>query len=230
VGELPLFRYLFSDNSKEVQEDEVLIILTPHILRFPSITAANLRSVAAGTDTNARVFRDASDVVAAPASAIPSAQPAPAPSAGTRPANAQSAAPVSQLRFDPATTSLHRGDSATLGLAISNVNDLYSIPLLIHYDPKVIQVEEVRNGGFLAGGTQEIAIVQRIDAEKGEVIVSATRQPNTPGVSGSGTILGIVVRGVGAGASPLQILQVNARDSQQRTIPLVSSEATITVQ
>ncbi len=110
------------------------------------------------------------------------------------------------------------------------MTDLYSIPLLIHYDPAVVQVEEVRNGGFLSGGTQEIAIVQRIDQQKGEVIVSATRQPNTPGVNGTGTLLGIVVRGVAPGTSTLQVLQMNARDSQQRTIPMVSGEATIQVQ
>ena len=105
------------------------------------------------------------------------------------------------------------------------MNDLYSIPLLIHYNPAVIQVEEVKDGGFLSGGTQQIAIVQRIDAQRGEVVVSATRQPNTPGVNGSGTLLGFVVRGVAPGNSDLQILQVNARDSQQRTIPIVSGAA-----
>ena len=137
---------------------------------------------------------------------------------------------AAQLHFDPATVALKAGDTTTLGLTVSNVSDLYSIPLLIHYNPAVIQVEEVRNGGFLSGGTQEIAIVQRIDSQKGEVVVSATRQPNTPGVNGSGTLLGIVVRGVAPGTSSLQILQVNARNSQQGTVPLVSGEATIQVQ
>ncbi len=74
------------------------------------------------------------------------------------------------------------------------MNDLYSIPLLVHYNPAVIQVEEVRNGGFLSGGTQEIAIVQRIDSQRGEVVVSATRQPNTPGINGTGTLLGFVIQ------------------------------------
>ena len=91
------------------------------------------------------------------------------------------------------------GDKTTLGLSVSNVTDLYSIPLLIHYNPAVIQVEEVRTANFLPGGTQEIAIVQRIDEQRGEVIVSATRQPNTPGVNGTGTLLGIVVRAVAPG-------------------------------
>jgi general secretion pathway protein D len=223
LAQLPLAKYLFSNNDKELHTDEVLILMTPHIIRLPTISAENLRTIAAGTDTNVRVYRGgvvAEPVVKPSASQSAPAGAAPQPNAG----------PAAQLRFDPASSTLRAGDTKTLGLAISNVNDLYSIPLLIHYNPAVIQVEEVRDGRFLSGGTQDVAIVQRIDAQKGELVVSATRQPNTPGVNGSGTLLGIVVRGVAPGNSPLQVLQVNARDSQQRNIPMVSGEATVQVQ
>jgi general secretion pathway protein D len=225
-AELPLFRYLFSDNSKHVVDQELLVVLTPHILRFPSISANNLRTLAAGTDSNIRVYREDAG---APAAVLPG-QVAPPATLQPNPQAAPNAAPAAQLHFDPANVTLKSGDRATLGLAASNVSDLYSIPLLIHYNPAVIQVEEVRDGGFLSGGTQEIAIVQRTDAQRGEVVVSATRQPNTPGVNGSGTLLGIVVRALAPGTSGLQILQMNARDSTQRPIPMVSGVATIQVQ
>ncbi len=226
VAQVPLLRYLFSDNSHEVVDQELLIVVTPHIIRFPSIDSEDLRALASGTDTNSRVYREDDDVQETPQP--PPTPAAPAPSSQTTPQ--PNAAPAAQIHFDPANISLKTGDRATVGLAISNVNDLYSIPLLIHYDPAVIQVEDVRDGGFLSGGTQEIAIVQNINEQKGELVVSATRQPNTPGVNGSGTLLGIVVRAVGPGTSTLQVLQVNARDSKQQTVPLVSGVASIQVQ
>jgi general secretion pathway protein D len=248
IGEVPLMRYLFSDNSTSVMEDETLIVLTPHVLRLPSLTAQNLKPMAAGTDSNVRVYREDASVetpaaapqpaAAAPRADAPTALPAITPTsmpqnsvaAGAAPGPTQTGTTAVQLHFEPSTTAMKIGDTATLGLAISNVTDLYSIPLMIHYDPAVVRVEEVRNGGFLSGGTQEIAIVQRIDPQKGEVIVSATRQPNTPGVNGTGTVLGFVVHAVGPGTSHLQILQVNAHNSQQQPIPIVSGEATIQVQ
>ena len=230
-AEVPLAKYLFSDQSKEVVDQEILIVLTPHIIRFPSITADDLRSMAAGTDTNVKVYRD--DAETAPPVPAP-ARPAPpgmAPSGQTPPPGQPTPGnAAAQLRFDPANVRLKPGDRTTIGLSVANVNDLYSIPLLIRYNPAAIQVEEVKDGGFLSGGTQQVAIVQRIDAQRGEVVVSATRQPNTPGVNGSGTLLGFVVRGVAPGNSDLQILQVNAHDSQQHTIPIVSGAATIQVQ
>jgi hypothetical protein len=39
-----------------------------------------------------------------------------------------------------------------------------------------------------------------------------------------------VIRAVATGSSTIQILQVNARDSQQHSIPLVSGQATVQVQ
>jgi general secretion pathway protein D len=248
IGEVPGLGYLFSDNNHQVNEDETLIVLTPHVLRMPSVSAQNLRPMAAGTDSNVRIYHEEA-TVETPATAHPGVQVVPqaarpnaaAAEPGMTPTSmAQQAQPESatvaqqpgaavQLHFEPATMAMKPGDTTTLGLAISNVNDLFSIPLMIHYDPSVIQVEEVRNGGFLSGGTQEIAVVQRIDQQKGEVVVSATRQPNTPGVSGTGTVLGLVVRAVGPGTARLQILQVNAHNSQQQPIPIVSGEATVQV-
>lgn len=229
LAQIPLARYLFSQDSKNVVDNDVLIVLTPHVIRFPSITADNLRTIAAGTDSDVRVYRD--DGVEQTTQSTPAVRPV-AP--GTDAPSAQAApgpgSPAAQLQFSPASASLKVGDTTTLGLSVSNVNDLYSIPLLVHYDPAVIQVEEVRDGGFLSGGKQEIAIVQRVDQQRGDVIVSATRQPNTPGVSGAGTLLGFVVKAIAPGNSSLQILQVNAHDSQQRTVPMVSGEATIQVQ
>ena len=263
IGEIPMFRYLFSNNSNEVEDNEVLIVLTPHVIRMPTITADDLRPLAAGTDSNVRVYHDDEEpqsqgaqnpsqpyspvapqtapqgAAAAPSPAAPGVAPLPAaatpPPAGqpsTRPASqSQPAAPstTTQLQFQPDNTTIKPGDTVTLGLVVNNVSDLYSIPLMIQYNPAVLQVEDVRNGGFLSGGTQEIAIVQRIDQQRGQLIVSATRQPNTPGVSGSGTLLGITVRALASGSSPLQVVMVNAHNSQQQSIPMVAGVATVQV-
>jgi hypothetical protein len=244
---------LFSQISKEVEHDEVLIVLTPHILRFPSINAENLRRLAAGTDSNVRVFRQAEsdskskDVPARNSEASPDAlhsglpagtqlleqvreQPVKAEAASANGPVASGTGVAAQLRFNPAQLTLKSGDTEIVGISIDGVNDLFSIPMLLKYDPAVIQITEVRDGGFLSGGTQTVMIVQRIDAQKGEVMISCTRGPHTAGVNGSGTILGLVVKGVAAGDARMQIVEVKAQDSQQRSIPITSGEAAIQVQ
>ncbi len=239
LAKLPFFRYFFSSENTDHQENEVLIVLIPHIVRLPTMTAENLRSIASGTDANAEIRLE--NVVMAPRVSPTQGVPGQTqPPAAAAPPNQTPAAPATPdqapatqsptLRFDPGTVALKPGETATIGVVVQNVQDLYSIPMLLQYNPAVISVEDVRQGGFLSGGTQDIAIVERVDKERGQAIISATRMPNTPGVSGSGTLVGVVVRGVAAGNSQLSIVQVNAKDSQQRPIQMVTSEAAIRVQ
>src|SRR6266566_316316 len=240
LAKLPLLIYLFSHNNADHREDEVLIVLTPRIVRIPEWTKANLRTMYAGSETNVQVKRESE--IRAPAQQ-PASSPQPktnqntgagtptsAPSATAPAAGTAQGAPAAKIRFEPQSLSLKAGQTATIGVVVDNVSDLFSIPLLLQYNPAVISVEEVQHGGFLSGGTQEIAIVQQVFKEKGQAIISATRQPNTPGVSGSGTLIGIVVKGLAPGSSNLSIVQVNAKDSEQKLIPLITGEATLQVQ
>ena len=235
LAKLPFFKYFFANNTVDHEKDEILIVLTPHIVRMPSVSAEDLRSIASGTDTNAEVRMD-DEVMAPPVpkpQGIPTPGVTPPAAAVPAPAQAPTAAPASQnatLHFEPATVSLKVGETTTVGVVVQNVQDLYSIPLLLQFNPAVISIEDVRQGGFLSGGTQEIAIVERVDKERGQAIVSATRMPNTPGVNGSGTLVGIVIKGVAPGNSAISIVQVNAKDSQQRPLQIITGEAAIRVQ
>jgi general secretion pathway protein D len=250
LAKIPIIHYLFAEDSTDRQDNEDLIVLIPRIVRMPEWTRANLRGLYSGTETLPAVKREL-DVKApasnpAPqagpgpgaASLAPSATPAvaanpvPAPANGATPPAAppQPQASGPRIRFEPAALNLSPGQTATVGIVVENVTDLFSVPMLLQYNPAVISVEEVRHGGFLSGGTQEIAIVQRVDKEHGQAIISATRQPNTPGVNGNGTLLGVVIKALAPGTSNLSIVQVNAKDSQQRPIPLVTGEAVLRVQ
>ncbi|MGH9741415.1 MAG: hypothetical protein ACRD51_03600 [Candidatus Acidiferrum sp.] len=249
LAKIPIIRYLFSSDNVYHQEDEVLIVLIPHIVRLPEWTKENLRAIYTGSDQNIQVMRE-SEIRTPAQEKIKSAVQAPpdvapggvAPAAGrTTGGNAAAANPPQgqpgKLRFEPQTITLRTGETKTIAVVVDNVSDLFSIPMLVQYNPAVMSIVEIQHavgegqhGGFLSGGTQEIAIVSNVNKEKGQAIISATRQPNTQGVSGSGTLLGIVIKGIAPGTSSLSIVQQNAKDSQQRPIPLVASEATVQVQ
>ena len=245
LANVPIMRYLFSTDNVEHQENENLIVLIPRIVRMPDWTRANLRALYSGTESFPGVRREM-DIKTPSANPSPTLQQTPAPApvgvspaapAVVAPTTPTPAAPAPQaqtsgprIRFEPAALNLAPGQTATIGVVVENVTDLFSVPMLLQYNPAIISVEEVRHGGFLTGGSQEIALVQRVDKEHGQAIISATRQPNTPGVNGSGTLLGVVVKALAPGTTNLSIVQVNAKDSQQKPIPLVTSEATLRVQ
>jgi general secretion pathway protein D len=234
LAHVPILRYFFSEDSRSSEDDEILVVLTPHIVRMPEWTRSNLTTLYAGSETNVQVSRESDMRAPQPPPAISpeptNAQPptTPVENAQASPNAAQSPT-AARLRFEPSSLSLTAGQTSTVGVVVDNVNDLFSIPFLLRYNPAVISVEEVRHGGFLQAGDQAIAIVLQVDKEHGQAIISATRQPNTPGASGTGTVTGIVIKALAPGTSTLSIAQVNARNSQQRPIQLVTSEANVQV-
>ena len=241
LAQIPIMKYLFSDNHTERTENDLLIVLIPRIVRLPDWTKADLRPISSGVEQNVTIRKE-SDVrtpemprtpstaapapvqqpqVQSPAAAVPGVIPTPQSVAQT--------GMGARLRFDPTAVTLAPGQTATLAVAVDDVTDLYSIPMMLQYDPAVISVDDVQHGTFLSSGNQEIAIVQGGDKSRGQVMIAATRQPNTPGVTGSGTLLGIVVKALAPGSSKLSIVQVNAKDSQQRPMALLTNEATVQV-
>lgn len=243
LAKIPIMRYLFSTDAVEHKDDEILIVLTPRVVRMPNITAENLRSIATGTDQNPQIHY-VDDAATAPVPAAPvSTQPKQPTTTqgvavvGTMPPAAATVAPVTSaapggpatLRFEPNTISLKPGDTTTVGIVVENVKDLSSIPLLLQYNPAVISVEEVRHGGFLSADSQA-AIVQQPNQAHGQEIISVTRTPNSAGISGTGTVVAVVIKALAPGNSQLSIVQVNARDSQQHPIQLVTVEGAVKVQ
>src|SRR5216684_3396235 len=162
LAKLPLLRYLFSHDKTDKQEDEVLIVLTPRIVRIPEWTKANLRAMYSGSETNVQVKRESevrAPVLQPPPTAKPPQAPAanqnmgaptptPAPAAATPAAGTATGTAEAKIRFEPQSLTLKTGQTATVGVVVDNVNDLFSIPLLLQYNPAVISVEEVQHGGF----------------------------------------------------------------------------------
>ncbi len=67
LAKVPFLKGFFSGDTIDHEKDEILIVLIPHIVRLPSISAENLRSIASGTDTNAEVrLADAVNLPEAP--------------------------------------------------------------------------------------------------------------------------------------------------------------------
>ncbi len=81
LGELPFFKYFFSTQSKEVQKDEIVFLLIPHIVRESLVSRLNTRAIDTGTGQAIELRRDATlDVVdVAP---DPRLNPAPRPTNG----------------------------------------------------------------------------------------------------------------------------------------------------
>jgi general secretion pathway protein D len=220
LSRLPLLRYLFSGEDVNNSENEVLIVVIPKLVRGREFAHESLQAVSVGTDGDLMLRQQ--EEVSPPASAGMQPQSTFMEAKGVTLAGDQGLEkdnpPI--LRLDPAVASLKTGERTMIQVQVENVEDLFSAALMFRYDPALLSVDDVQHGDLLSGGSQEVAIMQRIDKAKGEAGIFTTRQPNTAGVSGKGILLNLVVTRLAEGPATLQLAEVGTRSSRQRALPL----------
>jgi general secretion pathway protein D len=225
LSHLPLLHYLFSGEDVNSAENEVLIVVTPRLVRGRELARERLQAMSIGTDTEI-MLRQPDEVLAPLASAGPAKEPWVETRAGVSAPDSQSENPPT-VRLQPLTASIKTGETANIRVEMENIEDLFSASLMFRYDPRLISVEDVQHGDFLSGGTQEVAIVQRIDKDKGQAGIFTTRQPNTAGVNGKGMLFSLTIRRLAEGPATLQLVEAGTRSSRQRMLPLKIEDATV---
>jgi general secretion pathway protein D len=216
LKDIPFLKYLFGTEHKTRDQAEVIIMLTPHIIRMPDITEEDLRGVNVGGENNLRLRPN----YGSPAP-LPLAPQQPRPAAPAAPGGGASVIPPvpptptsAALSFPSAPVTLAAQGQTAINVSINGPN-VGGTDLTLTYDPSAFTVKDIREGDFLTRDRQVIAMVQNIDNQKGIVRVSLERPPTAPLVSGTGTLVTLLLEpGSRKGASPLRITEFGVRDGR----------------
>ncbi len=233
LAQIPILKYLFSSNNTDHQENEIVFVLIPHIVRDPDRPHGGADMLDVGT-ANALELRRSSSKPATPAAApASSSQGASIPPQTAVQPQAQNSNPPNQggtFLFDPPTLTETKGSTFTVNVMLSGGQNVYSVPLELNYDPNQLQVVNVSNGGFLSQDGQAVALVHRDDATAGKLQVTATRPPGAGGVSGQGAVVTLTFMAKSPGQSVLTITRGGARDPAMQPIAMSGAQAAITIQ
>jgi len=208
---IPILNRLLTSRNDESDETEVVISITPHLLRGPKLSEADLQAVNIGTKELVRVpgarpslFGEPEPSPPPPAQAPPAPEetapppPPPAPEA----AAAEPPASAAQLRalWSPAEPRVKAGEITTLSLVLVGARTVNGVEFQVVYDPEALQVVGVDPGTLLTLDQQSVAAERQL--ESGRVRVSFTRPvPAT----GSGAVAVLRVRGFQPGTASLAI-------------------------
>jgi len=241
LAQIPILKYLFGQTTQDHSENEIVFAIVPHIIRSTDVNEINQRAIDIGTSTTIELHHNprqpapaitpvAANQGAAQPAGQPSIQPAnqpPTSQPGTQPA--PSASPAAFL-FDPPTVQATKGGTFAVNLLISGAQNVYSVPVQLNYNPKMLSLVNVSNGGFLSQDGQAVALVHREDDSVGQLQITATRPPGAGGVSGQGSVVTITFQAKDSGQTPLTITRGGARDPGLQAITVNGAQASVTVQ
>jgi general secretion pathway protein D len=235
LANLPIIGHLFNSETKTKDRTELVIVLIPHIVRSPSISASDLQAVASGNETTIKVSRAPRAVasgqkpqgmVTGPSSTSPAAPPATAPPVTAPPATAPPAPAGPALPGGPARISFLPGvvnttvnNAITVNLYAENVNDLLSAAAHMQFDPKILRITNIVAGDLPQRNAQALQPAKNILNEVGSADVSVSRGPGTPGISGSGGLFSVTFQAIGQGVTTVVVSNVTMNSSTSQPIP-----------
>jgi len=232
LSQIPILKYLFAQSTTDHSETETVFVLIPHVVRAHEYNDMNQEALDVGT-ANAIELRRVSHQAPAP---VPAAQPPAQPPAVNPPANqapgpqGASSTGAATFSFDPASIAQAKGSTFAVNVMLSGAQNAYSVPLQITYDPKMLQVVNVSNGGFLSHDGQAVALVHRDDDTTGTLQITATRPPGAGGISGEGTIVTLTLVAKAPGQSTLTIARGGVRDPGMQSAPAAGAAMNVTIQ
>lgn len=247
LGNLPILRYVFGSNDKTIQNDEIVFMLIPHVVRAEMLDALNLREVDTGTANSIELRHINNDGQTTPAATAPvmvggppaatAAATTAAGAAGAAAANMQQEADNGPVKLDlsPDISQAKVGATFQMKVNLAGGADVFSVPMQLQYDQTKLSLINVDlgdsqgNSNFLGKDGQAVALVHRDDGE-GNVAISASRPPGTRGVAGAGTVCVLTFQAKAAGPAAVVITRPMVRNSSQQSMAATGSRAIVQVQ
>lgn len=242
LGDIPILGKLFSSSDDGTIKTDILMSITPNIVRNLELPDKEIQSFWSGTEEaydvkpmftmvgaksskTAEKPLDKGAVLDTLAKREPALQTKPTE---TRPA-AEAAAIAALLELKPFDTTVAVGQESRLDVSVTGVKDLYGSILTINYDPKVVDFKAAAEGAFLRKDNQQTSFLFSNNIKAGTVDIYITRIGDVGGIEGAGTLCSVVFQGKSAGSSQIQFKSVKLGNYNREQIKVDIKPAKVTV-
>ena len=227
LGDLPLLGRLFSSQRDQSVKTEIILLITPRIIRNLTRLEASLGEFASGTES--AIGSPSLSLRKAPAgAAIVTPAKLQETAAPTAPTAAVANAPLALTLITPPGISVGQEFNVLVQAAANS--EVKSLSFDLVYDTRNIEVMRVNEGAWMKQGNVETSFKNDEVVGGGRLSIAIERK--TGGVKGSGAVAVVVLRAKGDDAGPTQLSIENSRVQDASGAPLSASlpiPATVTL-
>jgi general secretion pathway protein D len=214
LGDLPVVGRLFSSQLDNGSHSELVLAVTPHIVRNVRRPDSDEAELWIGTESapRLRAISNRSAAAAAPAGSAPATSVAPGVPVAASPATpAQAGAPAGPLAAlhltGPASAKV--GDVVHLDIDLESAAGLRGLPLQLSFDKDTLSLLVVEEGGFFSQDGEKTSFTQTIQATDGIARAGVLRNSATA-ASGKGTVYRLQFKALKPGTATVAVTGVNA--------------------
>ena len=236
LGDIPILGRLFSSVSDSANKSEILLSITPHIVRTREVADQGVTSIWSGREQEFsdsspfESFEEQDPFIDLPepvtqifggvgrASAAEEVQAQEEQSEVIPPASGDSA--VISIA-GPASTAV--GDELDLSINISSSQKVVSVPFYVRYDPVFIEFIKATEGSFMKKDGKSATFMTSNDATKGRLIVGNSRLGDRDGISGQGDLMSVKFKAKKIGSTKIYFENYRVTDGGGKDVPAIVS-------
>jgi general secretion pathway protein D len=228
LSDIPVIGDLFTDTNTNNSKNELLLAITPRLVRGVTVPPSSLVSFSSGKEDDPSLTKSLAsfsqepiyEVIPQalkqlpPRPVVPAVQPAPAVSQPVAAATDDPSGLTKQALLQissPAAVSV--GQQFGLEVNLSNAENITSAPFIFNYDPLYVEFLAATEGGFLKNDGKPTTFSAKGNPANGTVLVSHSRQGGAAGVSGRGTVATFLFRAVKKGEANFGFAEVSLSTS-----------------
>ena len=206
LGDIPIASRLFGQQIDDSTKTEIVLSITPRILRNLQRPGESIIEFDSGTESNLNSYNliasePPKPVKASAPSVTPEASPK-VPTTDTQSPAEPKPTPDAAVLSLQGPTQAKVGDTIALQFMLQSTQPLVNVPMAVSFDSRVFQVVSVVEGGFLKQGGAQTSFASRVDPS-GQILITATRSADT-GATAPGLLATASLRVVSAPGKPAQ--------------------------
>jgi general secretion pathway protein D len=244
IDDIPILSDIFSNRNTQKVVTEVILVITPHIVRSvtpPQLAKQTMWSGTANQYTTKPMFSltqpvstalyeegTGEEIASLPATSDLSQNTQPAREQANAAQNGQTGSGPTHIQVLPAAASVKIGEEISVTLQGENFVSTGNSSLTLSYDPAVVNFKKAVEGPFWSSQQVPSSLTVSVVPNLGKIIFQMGQQGKS--VQGSGALATVVFEAAGKGTSNIQIQNSSVLGSNAQPVPVMVQHGRILVE
>jgi len=225
IKSIPILGSLFSNTNQTIQQSEVILTITPYIIRPFKIREQDREPIWV-------------NLYSSPGSATAGEMRMPVNSPldeemrarmlqNRQQASAQTGA--NSVNLNPGNFEVPQNREFRISVNLRSQEEVYTMSLNLSFDPSILNLKQVTAGGFVRAEGLDSSFLQNVDNASGACTIAFSSPDITKGVKGTGGIATLVFEAKAKGESQVMVNSIVATDTTGKSVVFESQDARVVV-
>ncbi len=225
---IPIIGSLFGATDQTIDKSELVMTITPYIIRGTPHTTEDDRPVWVGLEglsPSGRGEQEAGEPGYEPGE-IPESETV---VSGREPAEEEGRSGENQISLDPANFEVPQGREFRISVNVRTQQELSSLSLNLSFNPQVVRLKDVVEGGLTRQLGENVPFLKNIDNSGGSCTIGFSSPQLTRGFKGGGSLALLVFEAAAQGETRIAVLGISASAPTGQAVSFTGRESRVVV-